>query len=61
MVKTISSSCDVQQYGVTTACGGRLYMMDVGMSGKILGHLAAWKCVDGKVSTQQRLNPKWSR
>lgn len=53
-------SC-VQQRGVTTACGGKLYMIDVGMSNEILGDVAAWKCIDGKVSIVQDLNPKWIR
>ena len=41
------------QMSPTVACEGQLYMMDVGMCRLILGKLAAWTCIDGKVSIAQ--------
>lgn len=42
------------QTSPTVACDEQLYMMDVGMCRLILGKLAAWTCIDGKVSIVQR-------
>lgn len=41
-----------------TACNDKLYLMDVGMSGAILGHTATWQCIDGKTDVRQELNER---
>jgi hypothetical protein len=40
-------------------CDGRMHLMDVGISGQILGNLAAWKCIDGRVSIVQETGSKY--
>ena len=41
------------QMSPTVACDKQLYMMDVGMCRLIMGKLAAWTCIDGKISIVQ--------
>jgi hypothetical protein len=39
----------VQPRGMTTRCGGRLHLIDVGISDKYVGRGAAWTCESGTV------------
>ena len=41
-----------------SACGGKMYLMDVGISRYMFGNMAAWQCIDGTPSFKQEIvNP----
>jgi len=42
----------VQPRGMTTRCGGRLHLIDVGISDKYVGRGAAWTCESGTVKAR---------